>query len=57
MPKATCPNCKRQLGCTCKLRRATNGAQCCNACVGTYNKNLTVKPSGSRVLTRSNSPK
>ena len=40
MPKATCPNCKRSLGCTCKLRRAKNGAQCCNTCVTAYDKKL-----------------
>lgn len=43
MPSSQCPNCKRQLGCTCKLRKASNGATCCNLCVDAYNKTLKEK--------------
>lgn len=36
-----CPNCGASLGCSCKLRKASDGKQCCTLCVAKYeiNKN------------------
>jgi len=30
---ARCPNCSAKLGCSCKLRKAADGTQCCVSCV------------------------
>jgi hypothetical protein len=38
---ANCPNCKTKLGCSCKLRKAADGKQCCVSCVAKHN-NVTV---------------
>jgi len=35
-----CNNCKRTLGCSCQKRIASNGNQCCAACVAEYEKKL-----------------
>lgn len=32
-----CPNCNRPLSCGCQIRHATDGKQCCDACVQVYN--------------------
>jgi hypothetical protein len=37
---ARCPNCSAKLGCSCKLRKATDGKQCCVSCVTQRNKVL-----------------
>ena len=37
---ANCPNCRRKIGCSCKLRKATRGKQCCVSCV-TQENNVT----------------
>lgn len=31
-----CPNCKSKLGCSCNLRKASNGASCCAKCIAAY---------------------
>ena len=40
---ANCPNCRVKIGCSCKLRKATDGKQCCVSCVTQYNKVLKQK--------------
>ena len=35
---ARCPNCSAKLGCSCKLRKAADGKQCCVNCVTQINK-------------------
>lgn len=40
---ARCPNCSAKLGCTCKLRKATDNKQCCVNCITQYNKVLKQK--------------
>lgn len=32
----TCPNCKAKLGCSCKLRTATDGTRVCTSCITKY---------------------
>lgn len=39
-----CPNCNNQLGCSCQLRQASNGATVCTACITNY-ENL-INPNG-----------
>ena len=36
----SCSNCKRSLGCTCQKRTASDGTQCCAACLVDYEKRL-----------------
>lgn len=40
MPATLCKNCGMRLSCSCKLRRAKDGAQCCSHCVKDYNNKL-----------------
>lgn len=40
---ARCPNCSAKLGCSCKLRKAADGKQCCVSCVTQHNKVLKQK--------------
>lgn len=35
-----CGNCGSKLTCGCQKRTATDGKQCCQSCVGTYNQSL-----------------
>jgi hypothetical protein len=35
-----CPNCSTKLGCSCKLRKASDGKQVCTHCLTTYEKRL-----------------
>ena len=35
-----CPNCKAKLGCSCKLRKASDGKQICTHCLTKYEKSL-----------------
>jgi hypothetical protein len=37
-----CPNCKAALGCSCKLRKASDGKQVCTHCLTNYEKALQV---------------
>lgn len=37
----TCPNCNTKLGCSCKIRKATDGKQVCSHCVTAYEQMLT----------------
>lgn len=40
-----CPNCQKQLSCSCQIRVATDGTKVCSSCITTYevnNKNLSV---------------
>lgn len=34
---ARCGNCSAKLGCSCKMRKATDGKSCCVSCVTGYN--------------------
>jgi len=38
-----CPNCKANVGCSCQLRRASDGAQVCNSCFLKYEAALNEK--------------
>jgi len=35
---AICPNCGTSLSCSCKLRTASDGNQCCTKCLEQYEK-------------------
>lgn len=37
---AKCGNCKSKLGCSCKLRKASDGKSCCVNCISNYEKVL-----------------
>ena len=37
---SACPNCNTKLSCGCQKRTATNGAQVCSTCIGSYESNL-----------------
>jgi len=39
-----CPNCNTKLGCSCKIRKATDGKQVCSNCINTYEEQLKKKP-------------
>ena len=55
---ATCPNCKKRLGCSCQLKKANDGTQCCTNCVGKYNltKTSAKKSEGSKEETTGDAP-
>lgn len=38
-----CSNCKAQLGCSCKVRTASDKTSCCTLCLGTYEASLAQK--------------
>tara|TARA_Y100000385_G_C12932659_1_gene567452 strand:- start:589 stop:762 length:174 start_codon:yes stop_codon:yes gene_type:complete len=38
---ANCKNCGLKLSCSCKVRKAKDGKECCTACVTKYNNQLT----------------
>ena len=40
MGNATCPNCQTTLGCSCKLRVASDGTRCCASCLAAYEEKL-----------------
>lgn len=48
---ATCGNCKKKLGCSCKVRKATDGRSCCASCVTNYNNILKQKQKTSKTTT------
>ena len=35
---AKCGNCKSTMGCSCKLRKASDGKACCVNCISNYEK-------------------
>jgi hypothetical protein len=35
-----CPSCNTKLGCSCKLRKASDGKQMCTHCITNYEKGL-----------------
>lgn len=37
-----CGNCKATIGCSCKIRKATDGKSCCASCVAAYNNKIKV---------------
>lgn len=39
-----CPNCKNEIGCSCQVRQASNGATVCTSCITGY-ENL-INPNG-----------
>lgn len=39
----TCSNCKAQLGCSCKVRTASDKTSCCTVCLGPYEASLVQK--------------
>lgn len=34
------PKCGATLGCTCKIRKASDGQSCCSVCIGTYEASI-----------------
>ncbi len=38
-----CQNCKRKLSCGCSRRKASDGKQCCTACVKAYEAKLKTR--------------
>lgn len=49
---AVCPNCKAQLGCSCKLRKASNGAAVCTLCVAAYEEKLKILKANEKPATQ-----
>lgn len=45
---ATCSNCGKNIGCSCKLRTAKDGKRCCTACIGSYEATLS-KPTKENI--------
>jgi hypothetical protein len=37
---SVCPNCSTQLSCGCQKRTASNGTQCCDTCIASYEATL-----------------
>ena len=46
---AKCPNCNKNLGCSCKLRTSKTGKRGCTSCINNINKVNTSGSSG-RIL-------
>ncbi len=42
---AKCPNCKKNIGCSCKLRTSKSGKKGCTACVSTLENKKIIKRS------------
>ena len=38
---AVCNNCKTSLGCTCQIRKASDGKSCCSRCIKGYELKLS----------------
>lgn len=49
---ANCPNCNSKIGCTCKLRKASDGSSVCLNCIMAYESSLN-----SKVLPQRNTSK
>jgi len=49
---AQCPNCKKNLGCSCKLRTSKTGKRGCTSCISSINKNKSFSKTtnSSRIL-------
>ena len=43
---AKCPNCNKNLGCSCKLRTSKTGKKGCTTCVSTLEYKIITKTSG-----------
>ena len=41
---AICQNCKREMGCGCNKRTASDGKSCCSNCLASYEISLNGKP-------------
>jgi hypothetical protein len=48
---ANCLNCKKELGCSCKRRVASNGVSCCGSCITSIENNSVNKPNSVGVIT------
>jgi hypothetical protein len=53
---AKCGNCGAKLGCSCKVRKATDGKSCCVSCVTGYNTRLRQKNRGVVKKTSNTTP-
>jgi len=38
--KMNCPNCNAPISCGCQKRSASDGKQCCSACINAYEQKL-----------------
>ena len=47
---AKCGNCGAKLGCSCKIRKATDGRSCCVSCVTSYNTKIRQSARGTKPL-------
>ncbi len=47
---ANCPNCKKNIGCSCKLRTSKTGKKGCTSCINSIDKPLsyTTKKTNSK---------
>jgi hypothetical protein len=36
----TCSNCNKKLGCSCKIRKASDGKQVCTSCITAYEEQI-----------------
>lgn len=43
----TCPNCGTTITCGCQDRVASNGAECCQSCINTYELELSARRSAA----------
>lgn len=41
----TCPNCQTMISCSCQMRTANDGKQCCTNCVSNYENSIVNKKS------------
>ena len=39
---AQCPNCKKNIGCSCKLRTSKTGKRGCTSCINTINNTNSI---------------
>lgn len=40
MAKSKCPNCQATHSCSCKLKVASDGKECCTVCIAAYEASL-----------------
>jgi hypothetical protein len=51
---AQCSNCQAQLGCSCQVRKASNGASVCVNCISTYEHTITARSNEQRLTASKN---
>tara|TARA_R110002020_G_scaffold433834_5_gene643939 strand:- start:6833 stop:7015 length:183 start_codon:yes stop_codon:yes gene_type:complete len=51
---AKCPNCNKNLGCSCKLRTSKNGKRGCTSCISTLEKSKKIRKNSNPTSARIN---